>query len=282
MIESIRDRRKDGKTELEQVRFVQIYLLDVFVAICEQYNLSYWLSSGSLLGAIRHDGYIPWDDDLDVRMPLNDYRKFMKIADNVLPRGVLLQDCSKAPNSTIWFAKLRDLRSFYCEDDTNVKLPCGVFLDIFPLIKAPRLPRGLINSLCWIQYTCTRHAGIAISRPRASALAKIWDSLLCMLYRCIRACAEFVYHILAFVFPSDYWRDHNYSPRKWYIPDEDVFPLKKHTFEGNEYNVPNNSEHVLELLYGNWRQLPPKEKRQYHATIMSATMTPPRVAWAEK
>ena len=132
MFETIVDKRTQGETTLDQCRLAQIYMLDILDEICKKYNITYWLSSGTLLGAIRHDGFIPWDDDIDVGMPKPDYNKFLKIAPRVLPKNIILQTPEAYPGAFEAFAKLRDRSSFYCECETRVRIPCGIFIDIFP------------------------------------------------------------------------------------------------------------------------------------------------------
>ena len=66
-------------------------ILKAVVDLCEKHNLTYFLSGGSLLGAIRHDGFIPWDNDIDIEMPVKDYRKFLRIAKDELPQNLFLQ-----------------------------------------------------------------------------------------------------------------------------------------------------------------------------------------------
>ena len=90
-----KDRRKEGETILRQAQLVQLHLLYVLDAICKKYNLRYFLCGGTLLGAIRHHGFIPWDDDLDVTLPEEDYWKFLEIAPEELPEDVTVHDMEK-------------------------------------------------------------------------------------------------------------------------------------------------------------------------------------------
>ena len=85
------DNRLTGDTSLRQIQLVMLRLLKIFDKICQEYNLTYWVDAGTLLGAIRHKGFIPWDDDLDVIMPYEDYLKFLKLPATVFPDDVFLQ-----------------------------------------------------------------------------------------------------------------------------------------------------------------------------------------------
>ena len=81
----IPDERLKGDTVLRQAQLVMLRILRVFDAICTKHSLTYWLDAGTLLGAARHGGFIPWDDDIDVMMPLSDYEKFCTLAEKELP-----------------------------------------------------------------------------------------------------------------------------------------------------------------------------------------------------
>ncbi len=279
MFESVRDRRMEGKTPLEQMRLVELYLLDVFDEICQTYGLKYWLDYGTLLGAKRHGGFIPWDDDVDVSMPLQDYRKFIQVCKDILPYNILLQDLSKEPNAKFTYSKLRDRSSFYCEDTTDVRLPCGIFIDIFPAIKAPKLPLRYINFICWVQYTCSRHAGERLGRPRNSVFKKILDCLVCFFYRSVKFCFGMLYDVALMLFPSKGWRAYKDLPERFILEDDEIFPLGRLRFEEHEYFVPNNVCSVLRKEYGDWQKLPPPEARYCHATIISP-MLAPSSSWA--
>ena len=112
----------------EKVRLVQkkeVELLKIFSDICEKNNLTYYALGGTLLGAIRHGGFIPWDDDMDLGMPREDYDKFIKIADKELPEHILL----KTHTDNLGNTSIRDNATVVTFGTTD----CNPFLDIFPL-----------------------------------------------------------------------------------------------------------------------------------------------------
>ena len=95
--------------------------------ICEKNNLTYWLEGGSLLGAIRHGGFIPWDDDIDISMPYQDYVKFIEVAEKQLPSNLILQHQGNYPETRFPIAKVRMLNTTFIEKDERklFKKPCS-------------------------------------------------------------------------------------------------------------------------------------------------------------
>ena len=107
-------------------------LLDKFVAVCEQYHLQYYLAAGSVLGAVRHKGLIPWDDDIDVYMPRADYEKLQTIPDEVWGEDMRLATWRKTKNYTYDFLKL-ELTNTTVIERYHPLYVGGVFLDVFPV-----------------------------------------------------------------------------------------------------------------------------------------------------
>ena len=134
----------------------------VFAAICDKHNLRYYGFAGTALGAVRHKGFIPWDDDLDVAMPRPDFEKFMRIAQDELPTHLRLATWRNTPEFSFMIAKVHDVRrGRVCalEKQLGRTLSNGVFIDIFPLDGYPTgfrriwtRMRLLVLALLWVRH----------------------------------------------------------------------------------------------------------------------------------
>lgn len=113
---------------------VMLEILQEIHKICVENNLTYWLEAGTLLGAVRHKGFIPWDDDSDVSMPRADYEKFLKIAQEKLPEDMFLQTQDTDKEYPLSWAKIRKNGTLLVEtgETGNEKYHHGIFVDIFP------------------------------------------------------------------------------------------------------------------------------------------------------
>lgn len=104
--------------------------------ICERHGLRYYATDGTALGAVRHKGFIPWDDDLDISMPRPDYEKFRKIAEKELPSNLKFIDYSNTPAFSMLFGKVQETRRYYVEDvekQVGHLLSGGIGVDVFPI-----------------------------------------------------------------------------------------------------------------------------------------------------
>ena len=119
--------------DLKECHNVLMDILNAFCDFCDKHNLRYFLDYGTLLGAVRHKGFIPWDDDIDVFMMRDDYNKMLKIAPNYFKEPYFFQ--SAYTDVMVWgFSKLRDSRTTAIEfDDMKEQFNQGIFIDIFPL-----------------------------------------------------------------------------------------------------------------------------------------------------
>ena len=121
---------------LKKLQETQLEILDEIVRICEKYGLHYFLMFGTLIGAIRHKGFIPWDDDLDIGMPRDDYDKFMEVAKTELDERFYLQNSDTEPRYWLSFANVRKNNTLF-DEASLAKMPedihKGIFVDIFPL-----------------------------------------------------------------------------------------------------------------------------------------------------
>jgi len=123
--------------KMKKVWAVELKLLDYFDQLCREHNLRYYIAYGTLLGAVRHQGFIPWDDDIDVVMFRDDYEKLKLIAGEVVEYPYFFQN--SYTDTMIWaFAKLRDSRTTAIEfPDFPSEFHQGIFIDIFPLDDVP-------------------------------------------------------------------------------------------------------------------------------------------------
>ena len=118
------------RTELE--------LLKKFISVCEKYNLKYYMAGGSLLGTIRHNGFIPWDDDIDIDMPRNDYNKLLEIAKYEFTAPIFFQTTYTEQNYVRPHAQIRNSNTTaIVSHEKGLYFNQGIFIDIFPLDSVP-------------------------------------------------------------------------------------------------------------------------------------------------
>ena len=122
---------------LHRLHNVELEIMDEIHRICTKNNISYFLDSGSALGAIRHGGFIPWDDDMDIGLLREDYNRFIEIAKKELSDGFALQTFQNDANYYKLSAKIHKIGTFYPEEDAeDYKYQC-IFVDVFPFDFAP-------------------------------------------------------------------------------------------------------------------------------------------------
>ncbi|MDZ5034932.1 LicD family protein, partial [Clostridium perfringens] len=119
------------KASLKEAQLRMLEILIEVDRICKKHHINYWLDAGTLLGAIRHEGFIPWDDDLDIGMLRKDYNKFLQIVKNELNSNFIFQSPETDDLCQNAFAKIRDKNSEIRSKHNNER-NLGVFIDIFP------------------------------------------------------------------------------------------------------------------------------------------------------
>ncbi|MCD8325712.1 MAG: LicD family protein [Lachnospiraceae bacterium] len=127
----------EEKIELRDIQAAAIKILIAFVDVCQKNGLNYYISGGTYLGAVRHKGFIPWDDDVDVAMPRKDYNVFLEIANRQLPDNLRLVHYSNKEDIIHYPAKIEDDRYQLIDHTASIPRQVNLWIDIFPLDGLP-------------------------------------------------------------------------------------------------------------------------------------------------
>lgn len=128
---------------LRKLQLTQLEILKIIDAFCRKHEIQYSLYAGSLLGAVRHQGFIPWDDDLDICMKRSEYERFIESWMKDHPERYLLQNKETEPSFTQSFTKIRkDHTTFLQDESERGKYHTGIFVDVFPI---DRIPEGKLK-----------------------------------------------------------------------------------------------------------------------------------------
>ena len=263
------ETNNDGKkTDLSAVHKAQLEMLKAVAAVLEEHKLRYCLYCGTLLGAIRHKGFIPWDDDIDLVMPLKDYRKFLRIASRVLPEGCRLQAPGKdAKHFCAWAKVYRDGTTMMKRSQAAYDANWSLYIDIYPMIGEYPLPRlrplqgkliQAAKSLLLMDFYRitgnygTRHISAkkrlqAVPRPIRQAAARFLLSLAMW----PTEKSERIGSIVAAPFCCKF-------ERAWWSR------MSRAAFEDAEFTVPAEYDKILTRIYGDYMTPPPEEKRYGH------------------
>ena len=269
----------------EESKALKKSILDIYKSVsvlCDKNSLTYMMSGGTCLGAIRHQGFIPWDDDLDIMMPREDYKRLIAL----LEEGKLGDKYEftypqKHKDANNVFLKIFLKKSLDVElMNVATPYPKGIFLDVFPLDAVPKSiicqkVKGLFANV--LQYLAMARLTVQYPSAKYEEFACMDKTLKKRYYR-----KKTLGKIFSFVSHSKwvYWFDKlvasSLPNRPWGIPtgrkyyngeifEKEVFvPVKKAMFEGMEVNVPNDTHRYLTNLYNNYMELPPLDKRERH------------------
>lgn len=245
-------------------------ILQDFAGYCDRNGLTYWLAGGTLLGAVRHGGFIPWDDDIDVDMPRTDYLAFL---DSIRKRPVgdhYRAVALELGNSPYPFIQLLDSDTKIT--NSNSSLHSSLWLDIFPFDCLA--PSVLENDRFFrkIRY-CARMLEIAsIERVRGRTAAVRLAKAAVVAFAKIRGASHYGQRLLDTVRhasrpDSPVCGNAVWGPgRKGILPREALFPCSTVAFRGVEFKAPRDFHAYLSAFYGDYMNLPPENQRISHGT----------------
>lgn len=275
--------------EIKSLQDTLVKCLGELVEVCDKYDIKVILQGGSLLGYVRHHGFIPWDDDLDVGMLRRDYEKFIEIFNQELSdRYWISAPKDKFPSYNRFVQIFRKGTELSDGDENRNACPQTIYIDIFPLDFAPndtfkRWLKGMRANIFMGIGGCVDSAYFITEHLRQTMLAS--------------AKGKQLYIIRMLIGKLFSWR----TPKKWFetidkavygakktdfltsgtgrwhylnevIPTETVLPLQKVKFEGIELYAPKNPDYYLKNNYGDYMKVPPMEKREKHFAVKLKTL----------
>lgn len=258
--------------DLKKLQLVELQILKDVAEFCDKNDIVYFLDGGTLLGAIRHQGFIPWDDDIDIIMDVENYKKFCKLAPNGLPESYFVQNMDTDTKARISWTKVRKNGTTCMEKNlTSYDVHYGVGIDIFVMVGAPKSAAGqktwkitkMIEDILLDKYCC---------QARGGAVPRWWS----MLWKMPDGMRLFMIHILqkCIMVPCkgheklmNMWCD---SFAKFAVPADaySVETRKKMKFEDTEFWCPGGYEEILRAYYGEWWVIPPKEEQVTHGDLI--------------
>lgn len=253
--ESLRAKYNPEESELRRLQMRMLDILIVVDEISRRHDIPYWIEGGTLLGAVRHGGFIPWDDDLDIALMRKDYVKLLKCLKEELPSQYKLQTHETDKNYYLSFAKVRDMNSEIKEIgkyDEHYAYR-GIYIDIFSvepvypfLSKVSSYLTYLVRSAVVME--CD-FVGKSILVAGLFALSKWANSLF-----------RFIGWIKSPAFVSLSYGA--YSP--WKCKKEVFSPLSEIEFDGYHFKAPHQIDTYLRSVYGNYMELPKESERGKH------------------
>lgn len=252
---------------LREIQLFELQMLKDVVKVCDDNNIKYILSSGNLLGAVRHGGFIPWDDDIDIYMPLSDYRRFLKIGQKKLGDKYFVQNYKTEKNySEMWTQIRANGTTSMPVKNYKFDIHYGMCMDIFPMVGVSENPKKKLKQKKALDFN-----RLLLHDSYAKAVGEPINFKIKLIYlipKCIRRliCKVNECNIMIDPYKYDRWTIVWYSMEASAIqPKELLGKYTKIRFEDDYFNTFDAYDLYLTNLYGDYMTPPPENKRGGHS-----------------
>ena len=270
--------RKLTPDEFRKMQLLELDMLVEFDRVCRENNINYVIIGGTMLGAVRHQGYIPWDDDADIGMFREDYERFKELSALLNKDICYFQDHTTDPYYRWGYGKLRRTGTTYIRiGQEHLKCKTGIFVDIFPL---DDVPQSLVGQMIqdFYCYCCRKILWSEVGKKCCKGFERVWFTLLSHIptstvfswlsFYTKRSRNDSVnkVRILCFNAIGKLYYKHSLKD-KYGMPKEWFSERAEYTFEGQKLYGSKDYDIVLKHWFNNYMELPPVEKRGQHAPV---------------
>ncbi|WP_374341242.1 phosphorylcholine transferase LicD [Azonexus sp.] len=272
---------KHQQTTLRKIQIEELKILEVFHEICLKNKLKYWLDGGTLLGAVRHQGFIPWDDDVDIAMPRADYQIFIKAAQKSLPNDLELEISNESQDDILFWVpcKIRQKHSKITATDNINDKNRGLFIDIIPIdqFHSGKIKYKIDIFLKWLYRTLSKiKESDKKNSPKIYKIANRFLTLTSPLAKPDLPIKIYYKFIKNFVINQNSRKSRSelvgYGFDVYWtriFRSSDIFPLRTIEFEGMYFSAPQKPEKLLEIFYGPYFMTPPPIEEQKPRHVIS-------------